>query len=96
LTASTEPPADLRVLFIEVFDEYRRALKKFPEPNTNWLALDEEKGELIKAILDRKYSDQATLQDIRKEFIQTTAMLLRLWFHGDQTIGLPPIYETSK
>lgn len=71
-------------------DEYERALQLFPGANNNLLALCEEHGELVKACLDY-HQGKSTEADIGKELTQCMAMLLRLWFQGDATIGLPPV-----
>ena len=73
-----------------VDDEYDRAKKLFPGANNNTLALCEEHGELVKAVLDFS-QDKSNMADVKKELVQTMAMCLRLWFQGDETVGLPPV-----
>jgi len=70
--------------------EYERAVKLFPGANNNTLALCEEHGELVKAVIDHSQG-KATLEEAYEELVQTMAMCLRLYFQGDDTIGLPPL-----
>lgn len=85
---------DLRHLMDDVVAEYCRAGSPgaFPGTKDNLLALCEEHGELVKAVLDYK-QDKADGAEVRKELIQTLSMLLRLWFGGDSALGLPPVKD---
>lgn len=85
---------DARELINDVWEEFFRARAKFPGANTNTLALCEEHGELVKAVVDFPQG-KAALTDVRKELVQTMAMCLRLYFEGDQSVGLPPIVEVG-
>ena len=85
------PPADPSKVFsdqltktmMQVHDELRRAMQKFPRWPTDPLhalsVLQEEIGELAKATLQRQYepNKNVTTDDIRSEAIQCAAMCLR-------------------
>lgn len=75
-------------------NERDRAIKLFPKSDHVLLALNEEHGELVKAIMDHKYG-KGSIEDVRSEAIQVMAMILRLVEEGDPTINLPPIVEKS-
>lgn len=74
-----------------VVEELARARAKFPRPDHITLALAEESGEVVKAMLDlRNGKAGATLQDVHGEIIQTMAMCVRLLEEGDPAV-LPVI-----
>lgn len=65
----------------EVVLEVKAAREKFPSPNFNTLALIEEVGELIQAILNGEHKGI-----IRKEAIQVAAMATRIALENDPAI----------
>ena len=66
--------------FIEAFRaELRRARAKFPGRKLMGLAMAEEAGELVKALLDEPCAA------IRKEAIQTAVMAARIALDGDES-----------
>jgi len=72
-----------------VMDELYRAEAKFPQwpsdPIHAAAVLGEEFGELQKAVLQHTYEpEKATLEDVRMEAIQTTAMALRFLLSLDR------------
>lgn len=73
----------------EVLAEMARARAKFPDPQLLLTAFTEEAGEVVKAVLDH-YAGKGDLADVRKELIQTAAMVGRLLEEGDPIHGLPP------
>lgn len=69
----------------EVFREFLKATCKFPEPGNNYAALQEEIGEISKAMnhmMEGKGTE--TYQDFRKEIVQAAAMCMRLYIFGDK------------
>ncbi len=83
--------------FAEMIDaEIARARKKFPDPALLTTALTEEHGEAIRAVLEHYYKAKAgreaskDLDEVRKELIQTAAMVVRLATEGDPVHLLPP------
>ena len=64
----------------EVKSEVIRARTKFPGRRIMGLALAEEFGELMKAMLDEH------LANVRKEAVQTAAMCIRVAVEGDESI----------
>ncbi|MEC9433426.1 MAG: hypothetical protein VYD87_11010 [Pseudomonadota bacterium] len=64
----------------EVFAEFVRARRKFPQPNPSVAALTEEVGELARAVLSRP------LPEVRAEATQVAAMALRIAVEGDPTL----------
>lgn len=85
------------VFLAEVLDEVLRARAKFPGDRVMGLALAEEFGELIKAVLDE------TPERVRREAVQTAAMCVRLVLDGDGSVkewraarGLAPLVQTQK
>lgn len=58
--------------------EYKRATRKFPEPNPNLIALMEEVGELARAILEDKNEE-----DIFMEAVQVATCAMRCAIHKD-------------
>ena len=70
-----------------VVEELARARAKFPSPDHLTLALAEESGEVVKAMLDlRSGKPGATLEDVHGELIQTIAMCVRLLEEGDPAV----------
>jgi len=79
-TAKAVDPAT--ILFAAVWRELDRARVKFPTWPTDPLhalaVLQEEVGELQKAVLERCYEfDKSSMDDVRTEAVQTAAMALR-------------------
>lgn len=78
---ATEPKPDPVEIFLdEIRDELERARAKFPGDRIMGLALAEEFGELIKAMLDES-SDR-----VRKEAVQTAVMAARVVLDGDGSV----------
>lgn len=79
----------------DVFDELRSAESKFPGFPVDALhamaVLQEEVGELQKAILQRVYDgpEKSTEQDVRAEAVQVAAMALRFLFSMPQLRYVP-------
>lgn len=76
----------------QVRAELARARSKFPGDRIMTLAMAEEFGELVKAVLDEPSSD------VRKEAVQTAAMAARVVLDGDASVddwraakGLDPL-----
>lgn len=65
----------------EVKAELERALCLFPEDDVTTLAMSEEAGELVKAVLDEP------AYAVRKEAVQTAAMAARLALRGDDSVA---------
>lgn len=66
----------------EIERELARAVKKFPtwptDPQHASAVVQEEAGELAKAVLQRMYEpEKASIHDVRQEAIQTAAMCVR-------------------
>ena len=65
----------------DIHDEYCRACKKWPswpDDLIHQLAiLIEESGEAMREALRYQYDEGATIEDLRKELIQTGAMAIR-------------------
>ena len=93
LEAASELKGMVRPLWMaEVEAEMERARKKFPCPNLLVTAFSEEAGEVVKAVLEH-YEGKGSLADVRKELIQTAAMVGRLLEEGDPIHLLnPPIH----
>lgn len=73
------PNEDEKRFINEVWNEYRRAMSKFPsETNTVHAALGEERGEV-----DKDICEGATREKLRKELVQEAAMCMRMAIHGD-------------
>ena len=81
-------------LFKRVAAEATRARGKFPEPRWLLMAMNEEVGELNKAVLQH-ICDGRSMESVRTELIQSMAMLLRLWTEGDPGIGLSPSRDSE-
>lgn len=85
------------VFLAQVLDEVLRARAKFPGDRVMGLALAEEFGELIKAVLDE------SPERVRKEAVQTAAMCVRLVLDGDGSVkewraarGLAPMVQPKE
>ncbi|WP_312218889.1 hypothetical protein [Brevundimonas sp.] len=65
----------------QVRAELARARSKFPGDRIMTLAMAEEFGELVKAVLDEPSSD------VRKEAVQTAAMAARVVLDGDASVN---------
>lgn len=65
----------------QVRAELARARSKFPGDRIMTLAMAEEFGELVKAVLDEHSSD------VRKEAVQTAAMAARVVLDGDASVN---------
>lgn len=77
-------PADW---YWETREELRRARAKFPRPDLLTLALAEESGEVVQAVLElRNGKPGASREKIRTECIQTMAMCVRLMEEGDPVV----------
>lgn len=65
----------------DIHEEYCRAIKKWPEWPTDLIhqvaIMIEESGESMRDALRYQYDEGATLDDLRKELIQTGAMVVR-------------------
>ncbi|BDU72936.1 nucleoside triphosphate pyrophosphohydrolase family protein [Mesoterricola silvestris] len=71
----------------QVLAELARARTKFPGADHSTLALAEEAGEVVKAVLDiRNGKPGATKDALHMEIIQTMAMCVRLMEEGDPTV----------
>lgn len=68
--------------FEMVRDELQRARAEFPEHRNQLAALQEEVGELSKALLEHDFGD-ATKNDVLREAIQAAAMAIRVATEGD-------------
>lgn len=78
-----------RSLFRQALAEVERARELFPGSKHLVLALAEESGEVVKAVLDNYHGKEgAALEDIEKEIVQLVAMCVRLWEEGDPSLGL--------
>lgn len=70
-----------------VQEELVRARAKFPDPDHLTLALAEEAGEVVKAVLDLRFGKPgATREALHAEIIQTIAMCVRLLEEGDPAV----------
>jgi len=69
----------------QVQDELARARAKFPAAEHRTLALAEEAGEVVKAVLDLR-AGTGTLEALHAEIIQTMAMCVRLLEEGDPSV----------
>jgi len=68
-----------------VQDELARARAKFPKPDHLTLAMAEESGEVVKAMLDLR-AGKGTKAELHAEIIQTIAMCVRLLEEGDPAV----------
>ena len=68
-----------------VQDELARARAKFPRADHLTLAMAEESGEVVKAMLDLR-AGKGTLAELHAEIIQTMAMCVRLLEEGDPAV----------
>lgn len=68
------------VFLSDVRAEFHRGRAKFPGNELKTVALSEEFGELVKAVLDEAAAD------VRKEAVQLAAMCLRLVIDGDSSV----------
>lgn len=68
-----------------VVEELARARAKFPSANHRTLALAEEAGEVVKAVLDLR-AGKGTLAELHTEIYQTMAMCVRLLEEGDPAV----------
>jgi hypothetical protein len=68
-----------------VMEELVRARAKFPSVDHLTLALAEESGEVVKAVLDLR-EGKGTKAELHSEIIQTIAMCVRLLEEGDPTV----------
>jgi hypothetical protein len=75
---------------IEVKAEMDRARGLHPDPALLLSAFSEEAGEVVKVVLDH-LAKKGPLSDVRKELIQTAAMVGRLLEEGDPAHSLPPL-----
>ncbi|MEM9354625.1 MAG: hypothetical protein AAGB04_00295 [Pseudomonadota bacterium] len=90
----TEVMSDIDCLMSEVVGEMKRATAKFPTwPDHGMHAsaiVAEEAGELHKATLEHTYEpNKSTLEDVRKEAIQTAAMCFRFLMSMDEYHFVP-------
>ena len=72
--------SEIDVFLSDVQAEFYRGRAKFPGNELKTVALSEEFGELVKAVLDE------TAADVRKEAVQVAAMCLRLVMDGDSSV----------
>jgi phosphoribosyl-ATP pyrophosphohydrolase len=75
-------------LMADAAAEAEKAMRKFPQPNYVVCKVAEEAGEVVKAAVHCA-EGRETADNLRKEIVQTMAMLLRLYIEGDEVIGLP-------
>lgn len=85
----------------EVDDEFVRAVKKHPDWPTDVIhassIVAEEAGELSRAVNQYIYEESSTLEDVRKEAIQTAAMAIRFLLSTDQYARrIPPLHQRDK
>lgn len=66
----------------KIESELKRAREKFPGNKQRLHAFVEESGEVTKAFLDLQQG-KATVEDVRKELIQSICMAVRLLQEGD-------------
>ena len=78
--AAEPKPDPVEVFLDEIRAELKRARAKFPGDRIMGLALAEEFGELIKAMLDEPAAN------VRKEAIQTAVMAARVVLDGDRSV----------
>ena len=90
----TEHHAKLYELFDDAFDEARKAMRKFPQPNYVITKVAEEAGEVVKAAIHCAEGREAP-SAVREEMVQAMAMIIRLYIEGDQVHGLPPIIDST-
>lgn len=88
LAALSDPCTSDLMLAAEA--EAERAKVLFPDPNHLTLALAEEAGEVIKAVLNL-HNGKGTVKDVDKEIVQCIAMCIRLWLEGDPSVNLKPV-----
>lgn len=82
-------PEQLEPVLLSVFEEVQRATEKFPtwptDPIHAYAVLNEECGELDKAVLQAVYEPhKSTPEDVREEAIQTAAMAIRFLMSLDK------------
>lgn len=77
-----EEEARVEAFLAEVRAELLRARDKFPGDRIMTLALAEEFGELVKAVLDEPP------ENVRKEAVQVAVMAARVALDGDSSVGL--------
>lgn len=89
----TEENLDLTLdrIFQCVEIEIQRARSKFPKNDKMLAALNEEAGEVTRAMLQHHYG-KGTAADVFKECIQTMAMCCRLIQEGDKDFNYNPDY----
>ena len=89
-----EVAATIDRLMTRVMAEYHWSMtpSKFPFSKHNTLALCEEHGEFVKAVLDLQQG-KTTIDEVRTELIQTMSMCIRLWLHGDSAVDLPKLCD---
>ncbi len=75
-----ERDSRIDVFLSDVRAEFHRGREKFPGNELKTVALSEEFGELVKAVLDEAAAD------VRKEAVQVAAMCLRLVIDGDSSV----------
>lgn len=72
----------------DMIDELEKAEKQHPEWPKDVFhqasVISEELGEVHKALLDWKYFKKATPEDVKKELIQTGAMVMRMLKNFDK------------
>jgi hypothetical protein len=66
------------------------AMVKFPQPNYVLLKVAEEAGEVVQEAVHFA-EGRGTATAVRKEIVQTIAMLIRLYEEGDLVNGIPAI-----
>jgi len=76
----TNASTELDVFIFSVKAEYYRVLGLFPGDNLNSMALSEEYGELVKALMDESWVS------VYKEAVQTAAMCARVTIQGDRSL----------
>ena len=74
--------ADVRRVFKEIDDELEMALQKYPSPNTNMVALQDEVGELCKAM------NKESRARVHAEARQVAVMAIRIMLEGDPYVDL--------
>lgn len=84
-SASADPALFLSNFFLDVEEEVERARGKFPDTAKLSLAMTEEFGEVVKALLDQEQKPEKglTSREVYEEIVQAAAMAARLATEGD-------------
>lgn len=85
-----------RDLMYRAMIKAEKAMGKFPQPNYVLTKVAEEAGEVVKAGVHLAEGRDFTPDDLEAECIDTIAMCFRLLIEGDQTIGVPPVFNRNE